>query len=118
MCEISDLDLSEASIIRDEMRRARLPHRCSSCGTTIAPGERYRAMFGSGEDGPWNEKACGPCATALRAFETAHHGWVTPGGLDYVLEQCIDIEPETATQWQPHLDGIRQRNRLARPEGR
>lgn len=114
MCDIGDLDLSEAVIVRDEIRRARISHRCSSCGAMILPGESYRTMFGSGDDGPWYEKACTACATALRAFETAHRGWVTPGGLDYVLEQCIDIEPETASTWQPHLDGIRQRNLEAR----
>lgn len=118
MCEISDLDLEPCERIADQERRARVPHKCSSCGAAIQPGERYRAVLYTSEDGVAFEKACPSCAAALKAFESSHAGWVAPAGLDYVLEQCIDIEPESAETFGPMLEGIRQRNRAARSRPR
>ena len=44
--------------------RARKPHKCSECGRTIEPGERYERTAGSWEGDFFTSLACLHCARA------------------------------------------------------
>jgi hypothetical protein len=114
MCEIEFDDDSACDKLSERDHVARVPHRCSSCGAMIHPGERYRALFLTSVDGPAHEKICPACLPDLEAFNRAHGVWVTPSSFDVLLEQCIEDEPDSRPRWEPVLEGIRQRNRIAR----
>lgn len=47
---------------REEIRRARKPHRCDGCGRTIAPGETYIAQAGKFDSTFYTAAGCTRCA--------------------------------------------------------
>ena len=63
--------------------RARKPHKCSECGRTIEPGERYERTAGSWEGVFFTSLACLHCARArvIADYSDDYYGEGYYGGL-------------------------------------
>lgn len=119
MCQIGDLDPSE--VWCEVLRRARLPHRCSCCGSVITVGEQYLSHFSVFEGDAASEKMCAACKVARDAFCEAH-SWngCTPSYFPTVLAECVDDrtviveDSDEEIRWRPMLEAIRERSRIAK----
>ena len=67
VCIYSDADgYSEFADV--SMRKARKPHRCSECGKTISPGDRYEHYWGKYDGEVCAIDTCAVCAEIADAF--------------------------------------------------
>ncbi len=89
MCE---LDLETCEVWREERRKARKAHRCSTCRADIRPGDVYVNHFSVFEGDATTEAMCLPCEDiAIRFAE--HHGTRTPpGSMLETLQDCFGQE--------------------------
>ena len=68
-------------------RRARKPHRCDLCGTTIHPGDHYHHQAGK-TDGTFHTwRNCQPCSTVITRTR------------DYWFDYDHGVDADTATEW-------------------
>jgi hypothetical protein len=112
MCEI---DLEPCDVFAETYHVARKIHRCSCCGGSIQPGARYLRTFGIFEGDMFVERGCLACGKEIARFSRAHEGIrFTPGTLDFVLEECIENEPESAKPWRAMQARIRARGTAPR----
>jgi len=51
----------DVSFYRARIRKARKPHKCEECGSTIRPGEKYEHAFGICEGWTYSPNTCMPC---------------------------------------------------------
>ena len=105
------IELDPCAIWKETERTARKLHRCSTCGTSIGPGQRYTDHFSLQETGPCSEKMCGRCRADRDEFVYAHDGMIpTPSYFLIILEECIaEGDEESEHRWKPMPDAIRNR---------
>lgn len=114
MCEVG-ADWDGPAVWEKVWRTAKVPHRCSGCGATIQPGDRYEHTSRLWE-GKWErEHACAPCASACEAFGRAHEGEPFPSGLRESLEECVLWDENSAAKWGPVLDLLKARGQSVPP---
>ena len=102
------------SAFKTETRRARKPHKCCECGTSISVGDRYQYSSGIWDGKPSDYKQCINCHeimdAAARSEEFAEDGpsfgWLYEWFCEYVcmgfdgidwlngMAEEIEIEPE------------------------
>lgn len=101
---------------REEWRKARKAHRCSTCGTPIAPGDRYLSVFWvDDEKDPRTEKQCTACDAISERFSKEHKvGRACPSSLLEFLDECVDYGDEDSQRWKVACEEIRERRRIAR----
>lgn len=71
MTESCYCEYDQPSVCHSENRQARKQHRCSECGRTIRPGERYEHVWGVWSGSPGMFKTCSICVS-LREYVSAH----------------------------------------------
>lgn len=64
---------------------ARKPHRCSDCGRTIEPGEKYERQANVGDDGFYEWLDCAQCGDLARRV------WAAESGACYYFEDGLDL---------------------------
>lgn len=62
-------------IITDDVVTAKKEHRCSFCGKTIVPGERYRNQFIADGGDSYTWKSCLPCERFVEKFNVQEGCW-------------------------------------------
>lgn len=78
-----------ADLVRTTTPRARIPHRCHFCSTTINPGDTYHRTEGLWDGVFSTTKVCEPCAgLAATMFRM---GWYSEGPDG---EECYPWLPE------------------------
>lgn len=114
MCEIYD-DGDYCTIWNERERKARKPHRCSCCRSTIQPGTVYIVHFSLFDGDATSEKMCVECVADRQAFADAHGGILfNPGSFLLRLSDCISEGDEDDRRWVGMLDGIQRKRDAAR----
>ena len=99
MCAI-DMECSDAFTLARPM--ARKPHRCKSCGGTVAVGSVYVRLTVVNDGSADTEKSCLACWADNETFSQAHGFlWITPSAWPDELAQCVE------TRWT--LDDVEER---------
>jgi hypothetical protein len=85
-----DCDYDENRVWSQSIRTARKPHRCSECGCTIEPGERYLyAKFLSADGPPWSSyTSCVLCHRIQRDYAPC----CELGGLRENIHDCLGFD--------------------------
>lgn len=106
-----DIDLEPCDVWREEMRKARKPHRCSCCGGAVVIGDRYISHFSKFDGSITSENLCLSCDRDRDMFAAAHeHMSPTPSHFPQMLADCIhEGDPESMTKWAPMLARIQER---------
>ncbi len=86
-------DFDGPSVFRASRHRARKPHKCTECGRTIEPGERYQIAWGVWNGQPETFRTCREClrdrgrivARELADGCARHEAFPPFGGLHEVL---------------------------------
>lgn len=120
MCAI---DGDRADLWQDDVRRARKPHRCASCGRTIPAGESYTSLFTIFEGEADRCACCAACWSDLNEFGEAHRFTPHPTTFAEELAACVEEssvydeeldERVPAGEWAPMLARLREREERAR----
>lgn len=96
MCDIEIDDVCE--VWNSTWPRARVAHRCCSCGLPVVPGDVYLRFFAVCDGSITNLKACVVCGTLWNSFISAHGGGYDPWSLSQMLVDCI-AEGDDNTSW-------------------
>lgn len=90
------------TLLRDDARTARKPHRCDDCLRTISPGEQYRSAAGVSPDGLWTSKTCTHCDhLRISIWHVDPHAYDPDYGLD-LAEYLRDADPALYEQMRHH----------------
>lgn len=73
-------------------RRARVAHRCSACGLTIHPGERYQNIRAGYEGLVDTIKRCGRCETTYRHLLARCDGFTA-------IDERLDCGEQYEDEW-------------------
>lgn len=110
---------NECSVYRNEQRTARKEHRCSTCGATIAKGDRYLNLFAKSDGQVYSERQCTACMEIAERFSKAHHNQTPfPSGLWDFIDQCVDEGDADSERWRIDLDAIAARRDAAKEAAR
>jgi hypothetical protein len=71
-------------------RKARKTHRCSECGRTIAPAERYRADFTVFDGEPHLYKCCAQCEAVRQWLNEECGGYVFGSVLEDMEDHLLE----------------------------
>lgn len=115
MCEI-DFAGETCSVFNEEKRRARKPHTCCGCNSTIEIGTVHVYVFMVFDREPYSERECPACTEDREVFEAAHKVSFSPGGFGGYLDNCIDEGEPGVEKWIAMREAIAARAKLA--EGR
>ena len=89
-------------VVSSTRPRARIEHRCSNCGRTIAADEVYRRAFLIGDGGdPWVWKECVHCAAFVALYLDQFAPWADVDGYD----------DESIREWEPDTDEAAEHRR-------
>ena len=118
MCNI-DWD-GHAEFWHDARRRARKQHRCTTCSTTIAPGETYVRHASKCEGMLTSERMCLACDALMDEFcaVDGHPRRTTPSSLQDYISSCLDgddeneIYDEAADEFRPGPEAVRWQEML------
>lgn len=103
------IDVGEAyELLRQDIRTARIPHRCGECQEEIRPGDRYEYAAGVYDGGWYTHRTCWRCLCVRRDFFSC--GWIYENlredfrecfGWDYVTGPT---RHDVAEEWDPLFD--------------
>lgn len=106
MCMI-DVDESPELWSESEVK-ARKNHRCDTCLTQIAKGDKYLKHFSIFQGDQSDAKMCWQCYQDRKDFAAAHGGVLAhPDGFIEMLNDCIyEGDDDSDKNWRPMRDRI------------
>ena len=115
MCEVNFDDAEGPAVWNETTPKARKPHRCAGCGSTIPVGTVHVRLFVVHDGSPTAERECPACTVDRNVVEDAHDSvGLMPSYLGEFLDNCIADNEPGAERWEAIRASIAARREAAK----